>query len=35
VVNRDVTTRLGVAAILAKPLVEVAELTRTISRIGR
>jgi DNA-binding response OmpR family regulator len=35
VVNRDVTTRLGVAAILAKPLAEVAELTRTISRIGR
>ena len=35
VVNRDVTGRLGVAAILAKPLVEVDELTRTIRRIGR
>jgi len=35
VVNRDVTARLGVAAILAKPLVEVDELTRTIRRIGR
>jgi DNA-binding response OmpR family regulator len=35
VVNRDVTARLGVAAILGKPLVEVDELTRTIRRIGR
>ena len=35
VVNRDVTGRLGVAAILGKPLVEVEELTRTIRRIGR
>jgi CheY-like chemotaxis protein len=35
VVNRDVTGRLGVAAILAKPLAEVEELTRTIRRIGR
>jgi DNA-binding response OmpR family regulator len=35
VVNRDVTGRLGVTAILAKPLVEVDELTRTIRRIGR
>jgi CheY-like chemotaxis protein len=35
VVNRDVTGRLGVAAILAKPLVEVEELTRTIRRIAR
>jgi DNA-binding response OmpR family regulator len=35
VVNRDVTRRLGVAAILAKPLIEVEELTRTIRRIGR
>jgi len=35
VVNSDVTGRLGVAAILAKPLVEVDELTRTIRRICR
>jgi two-component system catabolic regulation response regulator CreB len=35
VVNRDVTARLGVTAILGKPLVEVEELTRTIRRIGR
>lgn len=35
VVNRDVTARLGVAAILAKPLVAVEELTRTIRGIGR
>lgn len=35
VVNRDVTGRLGVAAILGKPLVQVEELTRTIRRIGR
>jgi|SRR6266850_4457959 DNA-binding response OmpR family regulator len=35
VVNRDVTRRLGVAAILAKPLMEVDELTRTIRQIGR
>ena len=35
VVNRDVTRRLGVAEILAKPLVEVEELTRTIREIGR
>jgi hypothetical protein len=35
VVNRDVTRRLGVAAILAKPLIEVEELTRTIRQIGR
>jgi DNA-binding response OmpR family regulator len=35
VVNRDVTRRLGVASILAKPLVDVEELTRTIRQIGR
>jgi DNA-binding response OmpR family regulator len=35
VVNRDVTRRLGVAAILAKPLIEVEELTRTIREIGQ
>lgn len=35
VVNRDVTRRLGVSAILAKPLIEVEELTRTIRQIGR
>ena len=35
VVNRDVTRRLGVAAILAKPLIEVEELTRMIRQIGR
>jgi DNA-binding response OmpR family regulator len=35
VVNRDVTARLGVTAILAKPLVAVEELTRTIRGIGR
>jgi len=35
VVNRDVTRRLGVAAILAKPLLDVEELTRTIRQIGR
>jgi DNA-binding response OmpR family regulator len=35
VVNRDVTRRLGVTAILAKPLLEVDELTRTISEIAR
>src|ERR671919_2978119 len=35
VVNRDVTRRLGVAAILAKPLIEVDELTRTIREISR
>jgi DNA-binding response OmpR family regulator len=35
VVNRDVTRRLGVKAILAKPLVEVDELTRTIRDIRR
>jgi DNA-binding response OmpR family regulator len=35
VVNRDVTGRLGVAAILAKPLADVEELTRTIRQIGR
>lgn len=35
VVNRDVTERLGVTAILAKPLVAVEELTRTIRGIGR
>jgi len=35
VVNRDLTGRLGVAAILGKPLVQVEELTRTIRRIGR
>jgi DNA-binding response OmpR family regulator len=33
VVNRDVTRRLGVAAILAKPLVDVEELVRTIRAI--
>jgi DNA-binding NtrC family response regulator len=32
---RPVPGRLGVAAILAKPLVEVDELTRTIRRICR
>jgi CheY-like chemotaxis protein len=35
VVNRDVTARLGVAAILAKPLVAVEELTRAIKEIAR
>jgi DNA-binding response OmpR family regulator len=35
VVNRDVTRRLGVAAILAKPLLDVDELTRTIREIRR
>lgn len=35
VVNRDVTRRLGVAAILAKPLMAVEELTRTIRDISR
>jgi DNA-binding response OmpR family regulator len=35
VVNRDVTRRLGVAAILAKPLIAVEELTRTIREISR
>jgi DNA-binding response OmpR family regulator len=35
VVNRDLTRRLGVSAILAKPLIEVEELTRTIRQIGR
>jgi CheY-like chemotaxis protein len=34
-VNRDVTRRLGVAAILAKPLVDPDELARTISQIRR
>jgi DNA-binding response OmpR family regulator len=34
-VNRDVTRRLGVAAILAKPLIDVEELTRTIRAIRR
>lgn len=34
VVNPDVTRRLGVAAVLAKPLAEVAELTRTIRRVA-
>ena len=33
VVNRDVPRRLGVAAILAKPLVDVEELVRTIRAI--
>jgi CheY-like chemotaxis protein len=33
VVNQDVTRRLGVAAVLAKPLPEVEQLTRTIKRI--
>jgi DNA-binding response OmpR family regulator len=35
VVNRDVTRRLGVAAVLAKPLLEIEELTRTIREIGQ
>ena len=35
IVNRDVTRRLGVAAILAKPLMAVEELTRTIRDISR
>ena len=35
VVNRDVTRRLGVAAILAKPLVEVEVLVRTIKSGAR
>lgn len=35
VVNRDVTARLGVTAILAKPLVAVEELTRTVKEIAR
>jgi len=34
-VNRDVTRRLGVAAILAKPLADPDELTRTIRQIRR
>lgn len=34
-VNRDVTRRLGVSAILAKPLLDANELTRTIRRILR
>jgi DNA-binding response OmpR family regulator len=34
-VNRDVTRRLGVAAILAKPLTDPDELTRTIRQIRR
>ncbi|HEU4367643.1 MAG TPA: response regulator [Methylomirabilota bacterium] len=34
-VNRDVTKRLGVAAILAKPLPDANELTRTIRRVRR
>jgi CheY-like chemotaxis protein len=34
VVNRDVTRRLGVAAVLAKPLAEVADLARTIRRVA-
>jgi CheY-like chemotaxis protein len=34
-VNRDVTRRLGVAAILAKPLTDADELTRTIRQIRR
>jgi CheY-like chemotaxis protein len=33
VVNQDVTRRLGVAAVLAKPLAEVDQLPRTIRRI--
>jgi DNA-binding response OmpR family regulator len=33
-VNRDVTRRLGVAAILAKPLIDVEELFRTIRSIS-
>jgi DNA-binding response OmpR family regulator len=35
VLNRDVTRRLGVAAILAKPLVDIEELVRTIRAIPR
>jgi CheY-like chemotaxis protein len=35
VVNRDVTRRLGVAAVLAKPLTDADELTRTIRQIRR
>jgi CheY-like chemotaxis protein len=33
VVNRDVTRRLGVAAVLAKPLAEADQLARTIRQI--
>ena len=33
VVNRDVTSRLGVAAILAKPLLDADQLGRTIRQI--
>jgi CheY-like chemotaxis protein len=33
VVNRDITTRLGAAAILTKPLAEIAILPRTIRAI--
>jgi DNA-binding response OmpR family regulator len=32
-VNRDITRRLGVAAILTKPLLHTDELTRTINRV--
>lgn len=32
-VNRDITQRLGVAAILTKPLLHTDELTRTINRL--
>jgi CheY-like chemotaxis protein len=32
-VNRDITRRLGVAAILAKPLLDTDELARTIRQI--
>jgi DNA-binding response OmpR family regulator len=33
VVNRDITTRLGAAAVLTKPLTEIATLPRTIRAI--
>jgi hypothetical protein len=32
-VNRDITRRLGVAAILTKPLLDTDELARTIRQI--
>jgi CheY-like chemotaxis protein len=35
IVNQDVTRRLGVTAVLAKPLREVDKLTRTIRQIHR
>ena len=35
VVNRDITTRLGAAAVLTKPLADIAILSRTIHAILR